>query len=362
MSSRLRIGVVGCGAIAWQVHIPLLRGRADVRLAAFADSDYDVLAETVLRFRGAQPYASLEDMLAEAELDAVVVTLPTALHATAARAVFDAGRHLFLEKPLATTLEDGAAVVEAWRRAGTVGVMGYNCRANPLFGRLRALMQAGRAGGLVYLRTVFATAPRPLPEWKQQRASGGGALLDLGAHHIDLIRFLTDREITGVRATIRSRCTEHDTALLELELDGGAGAHAFFSLASAESEHVEVHGEAARLSVSRFTSLDVDVIDNPGDGGGVLARGLFRAGALRHVGRALRARRAPLREPGYALLLDRFITAARTGTVAADIPDIADGFACAAVIAAAEQSAVSGRMEAPAPVPAATGSLLQGTP
>jgi predicted dehydrogenase len=205
-----------------------------------------------------------------------------------------------------------------------------------------------------------------LPEWKRRRATGGGALLDLGAHHLDLLRFLLGREIAGVRASIASRTTEQDTALLELEFDDGVLGHCFFGLGSAETDHIEVHGEAARLSVARFSSLDVDIVDNPGSGGGALARALRRAGALRHGVRALRARHAPLREPGYAILLDRFVGAARaalpgrddgdgrTGggrpgvALPTDTPDIADGFACTAIIAAAEQSLRTGRMEAPA--------------
>lgn len=346
MAEPLRIGLVGCGAIARQVHLPLLHGRTDVRVAALAESDADLLAETSRQFLGTEAYSTMEEMLDRATIDAVIVTLPSGLHASAACAVLDAGLHLYLEKPLATSIEDATAVIESWRRAGTVGMMGFNCRANPLVLELRDLMQGGRAGVLQHLRTVFSIAAREMPAWKQHRLSGGGALLDLGAHHIDLIRFVTGREITGVRATIQSRITEHDTVLLELELDGGVSAHAFCSLAGAEMEHVEVYGDQARLAVSRFTSLAVDVVDNPGRGPGPLGQVLRRAGGLRHLGRALRTRRAPWREPGYALLIDRFIEAARSGASTYG-PDLADGFACAAVIAAAERSAESGRMETP---------------
>lgn len=349
--SRLRVGVAGCGAIARRVHLPLLHARPDVELAAVADSDAEALAGTVVAYRGVRPYASLDAMLAEAELDAVVVALPTKHHAAAACATLEAGCHLYLEKPLATTLEDAARVLETWRRTGRVAVIGFNCRANPLHVRLRELILSNRAGPLVYVHTQFATAPRPMPDWKRHRASGGGALLDLGAHHIDLLRFLTGRGITRVRSMLESRRWEHDTVLLELELDGGPHAHGFFSLAGAETDRVEVHGEAARMAVSRFTSLDVDITDNPGTSGGAPARMLRTAMSLRHLPRFIRARRAPLREPGYAALLDHFVRGARAGAQPAGAPDFADGFACSAVIEAAERSLSTGRAEAPAAVP-----------
>jgi predicted dehydrogenase len=270
--------------------------------------------------------------------------------------------HAYIEKPLATTVEEADAVAQAWRRSGRIGVVGFNCRANPLLVRLRDLLRSGRAGSLVYLRTVFATAARELPEWRQQRRTGGGALLDLGVHHIDLIRFLSGAEIAGVRATISSRKSDQDTALLELQLESGVGVHAFFSLAAAETDHVEVHGDAARLSVARFTSLDVQVVDNPGRGGGALGRALRGAAALQYVPRALAARRAPLREPGYAILLDHFVRAARSGSVPVDAPDIADGLACAAVVAAAELSLSTGRAEKPGLTSQRSEPLIEALP
>jgi predicted dehydrogenase len=279
MREQLRVGFAGCGGIVQQVHLRLLQVRKDVKLFAVAEPDGAAVAAVLRRFPGVRPYARLSEMLAAVDLDAVVIALPTALHAAAACEVFSAGLHAYIEKPLATTVEEAEAVAQAWRRSGCVGVVGFNCRANPLLVRLRDLMRSGRAGSLVYMRSVFATAPRELSPWRQQRRTGGGALLDLGVHHIDLIRFLTGAEIAGVRATITSRKSEQDTALLELQLENGVGVHAFFSLAAAETDHVEVHGEAARLSVARFTSLDVHVVDNPGRGAVHLAG---RCAALPH--------------------------------------------------------------------------------
>lgn len=359
---HLRVGVAGCGAIARQAHLPLLQRRRDVKIAAVADSDELALAEAAHRSGGAQVYRSVEEMLGRAELDAVVVALPPAQHSSAARAAFEAGLHVYLEKPMAPGLDDAAAIMQAWQRSGRVGVMGFNCRANPLHVRLRELISAGRAGTIVYLQTFLSSAARTLPDWKQQRASGGGVLLDLGVHHIDLIRYLTGREITGVRASVSSRVSDQDTVLLELQLEGGIGAHAFFSLAAAEGDHVAVHGDVARLAVARYTSLDVQITDNPGRGFGVVGRALRGAGALRHLGRAMTARRAPLREPGYALLLDRFVRAGLTGVAPIDAPDFADGFAATAVVVAAELSLATGQMETPAALSAFPEPLLQATP
>lgn len=339
MTDRLQIGVAGCGAIARQVHLPLLSRRADVQVTAIADPAPEALAIAQSIVPAARPFSALEGMLADAPLHAVIVALPTGTHASAARCVLAAGCHLYLEKPLAANVAEGETVLSAWRASGRIGMMGFNTRFNPRHQRLRELIRAGRAGRPVYARSVFATAMRPMPDWKRCRATGGGALLDLGAHHIDLMRFLFSREPVAIDGTLQSRCTEEDTAVLDMELAGGPHVHGFFSLAAAEQDHVEVHGDRARLAVSRFTSLDVQVIDNPDGGAGTLRRVGRQAAAIRYLPEALRARRAPLREPGYAIALDRFLEAVRTGRLAEDAADLEDGYACLAIIEAAERAA-----------------------
>lgn len=345
----IRIGVAGCGGIARQVHLSLLRHRKDARVTAVADADPVRLDAACRIAPRARPHPDLASLL-EDEVDAVLVCLPTGLHAQAAEAVLGANKHLYLEKPLAPTLADGNRVLDAWAASDRVAMMGFNCRFNPLHRRLRSLLAAGRAGTPVYVRTVFATAPGPVAAWRQSRATGGGALLELASHHVDLLRFLFAREVARVSATILSRHTEDDTALLELDLEHGPRAHLFVSLAASELEQVEVHGERARLSVSRFTSLDVAVTDNPSNFFGTLERIARSAGALRGLGSAVRARRAPLREPGYALALDHFIGAVQQGNrKATPAPDLADGYACLAVIDAAERSSRTGASTVPIP-------------
>ena len=94
----------------------------------------------------------------------------------------------------------------------------------------------------------------------------------------------------------------------------------------------------------------------------MVGRVLRRAGALRYLARAVEARRSPLREPGYAVLLDRFVRAGLTGDRPTDVPDFTDGFAATAVVAAAELSLATGLMETPMTAPEFQEQLLQVTP
>ncbi|HSG46624.1 MAG TPA: Gfo/Idh/MocA family oxidoreductase [Longimicrobiales bacterium] len=342
--TRHRIGIVGCGVVARTVHVPLLRTRTDIQVRALVDPDPVARAEAARSFPGAAVYDDVESAVEGAELDAVVITAPTAVHAPITIACLNRGWDVYVEKPLASTLREANEVLRAWQASGRMGVMGFNARFHPLMRRLKDRLGEGRAGPPVQVRTVFTTAPRELPPWKRQRATGGGALLDLGAHHIDLVRYLFGLRIVAARAAVDSRRTEHDTAALEMVLEGGLRVLGHYSLAAAEREAVEVHGEEARLVVSRFTSLDVTITGNPGRDP-LLARLGRGVAALTRLGAALRYRRAPFRDPGYALVLGRFIAAVGTREMSPDTPDLRDGWECLAVIDAAERSLRSGRLE-----------------
>ncbi|MGH7552732.1 MAG: Gfo/Idh/MocA family protein, partial [Longimicrobiales bacterium] len=122
MADRVKIGIAGCGAIARQVHIPLLAKRTDVSIVALAESDPHTLVAVRARVPSARAYGSLYELLAEPP-DAVIVALPTAAHAEAATAVLEAGCDLYLEKPLGTEVTEALALLDAWRTSGRIGMM-----------------------------------------------------------------------------------------------------------------------------------------------------------------------------------------------------------------------------------------------
>jgi predicted dehydrogenase len=158
-----------------------------------------------------------------------VICLPPHLHAPSAIAAFEAGLHVYLEKPLAPTAEEGARVVEAWRRARTVGMMGFNFRFHPQAERIRQRIRSGDVGSPLGVRTVFSIVPHELPEWKRTRRTGGGVLLDLASHHVDLVQHLLDDPVVSVYATTRSLRGEGDHAAVQLMLASGAMAQIFVS-------------------------------------------------------------------------------------------------------------------------------------
>jgi myo-inositol 2-dehydrogenase/D-chiro-inositol 1-dehydrogenase len=338
----LAVAVVGCGDVARTVHLPVLRALPGVRVAALADPDAARRSTAHALVPAARAHDSLEALLADVDVDAVVVAAPTAAHADLAIAVLDGGKHLYLEKPIATTLHDARRVLDAWRRARRVGMTGFNYRANPLLEAAHARLGAGAIGRIVAIRTVFSTyAPdgRHPGAWRRARASGGGALLDLASHHVDLVRWLSGEEIVRVSAHVRSHRAEDDTATLLLELSGGSTADVLVSLTSSEDDRVEIYGDAGRLVVDRYRSHSVRV-EPLQAGASPIARVTRLASSVRALPYALAKRRSVAHEPSFSRALRTFVECARDGRRAR--PDLADGAASLAVILAAEEAAHTG--------------------
>jgi predicted dehydrogenase len=335
----IRIGVLGCGSIARSAHLRSLARTPGAEVIALADAEPANLAAARSFAPGARPVGDFADVLAMADVDAVIIALPPALHADAALLALSRGKHVYVEKPLATSVPDADRVLAAWEGSGLTGMMGFNYRYNPVVQRARSRIAAGAVGRPIGVRTVFSTPRRAIPSWKRQRVTGGGALLDLAVHHIDLVRFLLDAEISHVSAEIHSASSEQDTAFLQLRLTNGVIAQSMCSLSAIEEDRIEVYGSDARITIDRYRSLRLE--ETPATAGGALSGAVTRLiREMRAAPYALERRRAPLHEPSFPAAIDAFVRAVERRTQAT--PSLGDGSRALAVIEAAELSASTG--------------------
>ncbi len=335
----LKVGLIGCGRIAMQAHLRNLARMPDVDLVAFADTDAARLREAARLAPGALAFNSYEELLDKTDVRGVIICVPNMLHAKTAIAALERGVHVYLEKPLATSSVDARSVIGAWQRAGVVGMMGFNYRFNKLYESLRARIHSGVLGRLLLARSTFSTTAKDLPEWKLLRRNGGGVLLDLASHHLDLSRYFFAQEVSEVFAEIQSRRSEADSASLQIRLADGMMIQSFFSTSAVEEDSFEIYGERGKLSVNRYLSLDVRMTETTLDG--------FRLNQLQHGLRSLARApyllekvRAPAREPSYHTALLRFASAVRSGEQLK--PDFFDGYYNLNLIEAAERSSETG--------------------
>lgn len=190
--SPLRFAVVGTGAISQIMHVPILAEREDVDLAVVADVDA-LKARTVAQRFGVPEAVEVDAVLGREDLDAVVFCTPNNLHEDQAVAALEAGKHVFMERPLALTPEGSERVLAAARAAGTKLVVGLTHRFRPEVAALRSFIAGGAMGDLYAVRGSWLTRRIPVmrPTWRQDPvASGGGALMDLGVPSMDLCMWL----------------------------------------------------------------------------------------------------------------------------------------------------------------------------
>ncbi len=342
--SQLRLGLLGYGRIAELVHARLMTQLPNARLVAVAEADASrrALAEQAT---GTIGFPSVKALIAAEMADAVVVCLPTPQHASAAESCFDAGLHVYLEKPIATTMDDASRVLAAWERSGKVGMIGLNFRFSPQYAALRELVRAKTLGRIVMVRSVLTSSPRALPEWKSYRVSGGGALLDLATHHIDLLAYVLQDPVVSVQASVSSISTEHDTASLQATLASGALYQGMFSLTAPESHRFEISGEAGTASYDRNLDREVRVV--PLKAAHSRARRVARVLDAVHPQALLRGSQP---EPSFQLALEAFVAAARAGGNRSAPSSLRYAANCLSVVLAAERSALTGRTERVVPL------------
>jgi len=333
----MKIAVIGCGRIAQQVHLRNLQRMAGAEAVALADPDPRQLEAARRLAPRAALYEDYGRLLAESPAEAVLVSAPAELHAEIAVRAFERVKHVYLEKPLAVNMEEGRRVVEAWRRAGTLGMIGFNFRFNRLARRLRAALEAGP---LTVVRSVFASAAPVQGNGRSGSAQSAGVLLDLASHHIDLARFLFRQEVSEVFARIWSERAEADCATLELTLTGGLRMQSFFSHCASDEDVFEVSGQSGKLVWDRYFAEDL-----------LRTSPLQRTARLQRLAASFRSLvpsryfvqklAAPWNEPSFREALEHF-TAAVHGRCSLEV-DLLDGLRSLAVAEAARESAATGR-------------------
>ncbi|XOK60117.1 Gfo/Idh/MocA family protein [Paenibacillus elgii] len=206
--SKLRVAVIGCGAISKHRHIPEYAANPHVELVAFCDPVQE-RAEHYAGQYGAKAYTDYETLLREVKPDAVSVCTPNALHAPVSIAAAKAGAHVLVEKPMAATEQEALAMIEAAKENGVYLMVGHNQRLMPHHMKAKQILSAGALGKVLTFRTSFG---HPGPEsWSVDGRDSWffrkdeaimGAMGDLGVHKSDLIRWLLDDEVADVAGFI----------------------------------------------------------------------------------------------------------------------------------------------------------------
>lgn len=227
---KIRWGVIGAGGIADRRTIPGLMLANNAVLEAVMEVNMELAEKIRKKYNAKSAYDNIDDLLNDRDIDAVYIATPVVLHKEQAIRAAGAKKHILIEKPVAMTSEEGREVSEVCSREGVLTAAGFMMRFHAYNQKMKELVQTGKLGQIVSCRAQLTCWYPDMPgTWRQQmNTSGGGALMDMGVHCIDLIQYITGskaKKVAAFTATKTFKYNIEDSASVIFELENGANCY-----------------------------------------------------------------------------------------------------------------------------------------
>jgi len=290
--AKIKIGIIGTGSISEQ-HIEAYQNNENVELYAFCDINEERLKFMADKYKITRTFTDMNEMLSLKEIDAVSVCTWNSAHAPCTIAALNAGKHVLCEKPMSVSQEDAQAMKEAAEKNSKLLMIGFVRRYGNDCGILKEFIESDYFGEIYYAKATYLRRNGNPGGWFGDKSrSGGGPLIDLGVHVIDLVRFLMGnpkpvsvygatfkklddrRNIKGKKQYIASRTTNNDICDVEdlasamIRFDNGAllSIEASFSLNIKKDEgKIELFGTKGGAKLDPELELYTEVNDYMAD-------------------------------------------------------------------------------------------------
>jgi UDP-N-acetylglucosamine 3-dehydrogenase len=256
---KLKVGVIGCGAIAIRRHLPEYAAEGNVEIVAVSDIVLERAQEAAQKYGAQKVYEDYKELLQNEEIDAVSVCLPNYLHAPVTIAALQAGKHVLVEKPMATSIEEAEEMIKVAKEHNKKLMVAHNQRFVPSHVKAKELIESGSIGKVYSFRTAFG---HPGPEgWSVDGATSWffkkehafiGALGDLGVHKSDVIRYLLG-DIVEVASFVETNAKQgtdvDDNAVCILKTESGVigTLAASWAYVTGDDNSTIIYGEKAVL-------------------------------------------------------------------------------------------------------------------
>lgn len=252
---KIKVGLIGGGFIGG-IHAASFKLLPDAELVAVATSSSETAAKFAKAHQIPQSYGDFHEMIHHADIDAVIVGLPNYLHVDAVVSAAEAGKHILCEKPFAKTIEDANVMLESVKEHGVKLVYGEMLCFAPKYVRARRLVAEG-AFGKVFLVKHHEEHDGPhMPWFWDVNRSGGGVLLDMGCHSIELARWILDKpKIKSVSAHMgtfvhkdKTQGEDHSICVVEFENDAMAVLENSWAKTGGIDDRCEIYGSHGNTS------------------------------------------------------------------------------------------------------------------
>ncbi len=188
---KIKVAIVGAGNIAQNAHLPAYQKRDDIEITAIVDLNLERAQQAAEKFGIPKAFASIEEMLANAECDYVDICVWNRSHSSCAIAAARAGKHILCEKPMALNLEHALEMKKEVEKAGVLFMLAVPTRYSAEAQLLREMVDAGKLGDIYYAKTAYIRRRgTPVGWFTDTTKSGGGPVIDIGVHCIDRTWFL----------------------------------------------------------------------------------------------------------------------------------------------------------------------------
>jgi myo-inositol 2-dehydrogenase / D-chiro-inositol 1-dehydrogenase len=251
MAHTVRLGIVGCGRVSASRHLPALQRVSGIDVVALADTNLDLCKKLATQYRIAHTFSGVEALLDSVEVDAVAVCVPARFHEEVALPVLQARKALFIEKPLALSVEGCLQIIRAAEQNSCTAMVGFNLRWHRLVREARERLARGVAGSIELISGINSSGSRheDMPDWRFDPDLGGGLLKEQAIHMFDLWRYLLGCEIQEVHAFMRSG----DTAAVVMgKTETGAQITFGFSEQSVQRMELQVLGDRGCLELNCY--------------------------------------------------------------------------------------------------------------
>ncbi|MDA8211910.1 MAG: Gfo/Idh/MocA family oxidoreductase [Clostridia bacterium] len=253
----MKWGIIGCGHIALKRFSPALSLVPGARLVAVQNRSMEKAARLAQQLGVARYYDNAEELLADPEVEVVYIASPTVSHLPETLAAARAGKHVLCEKPMAMNTAEARVMLEACDEAGVKLMLANMMRFHACHREARRLFREGAIGRLVAARVDFCfLLDTRRSQWRLEKAiGGGGPVMDVGIHAIDLLRYVTGSEVASVQAMTQGWAVNttvggdaEDTAVANLLFRDGCLANITVSFSTPDSlNRLELYGSEGML-------------------------------------------------------------------------------------------------------------------
>ena len=226
---KIKWGVIGCGGIAYRRTIPGLMLSENSELYAVMDTNFEAASKVKEEFGAQYAVATVEELLAFPEIDAVYIATPVFCHKEQVFLAADTGKHILLEKPMGLSVAESVEIADYCAARGVKLGVGLMMRFSAYHVKMKELVESGAIGKIVSMRAQLTCwYPEIEGNWRQDKArSGGGALMDMGIHCVDLLQYISGNRACAVCcfAGNQTFCyNADDSAALLMKMESGATA------------------------------------------------------------------------------------------------------------------------------------------